>query len=59
MGEERQPLKRSSRKGEGLYVSTVPEKIREIIIDLEKIKIWEPSHRLPFVKHNWIPLKAN
>lgn len=31
------------------------EKVYEIITDMEKIKIWEPSHRLPMVKHEWSP----
>jgi len=38
-----------------VLVFSSPEIVREIITDLEKIKIWEPSHRLPFVKHNWVP----
>ena len=39
-------------------VSAPPEKIKEVITNLESIKIWEPSHRLPFVTHSWIPDKG-
>ena len=39
-------------------VNASPEKIKEVITNIESIKIWEPSHRLPFVSHNWIPAKG-
>jgi len=41
-----------------VLVNASPEKIKEIITNSENIKIWEPSHRLPFVTHNWIPDKG-
>jgi len=31
------------------------QKIYKIITELEKIKIWEPSHGLPMIRHEWIP----
>ena len=39
-------------------VNASPEKIQEVITNIESIKIWEPSHRLPLVSHNWIPDKG-
>jgi len=39
-------------------VSAPPEKIKEVITNLENIKIWESSHKLPFVTHGWIPDKG-
>ena len=39
-------------------VKALPEKIKEVITNIESIKIWEPSHRLPFVTHIWIPDKG-
>jgi len=39
-------------------VNASPEKIKEAITNIESIKIWEPSHGLPFVTHRWIPDKG-
>ncbi len=38
-----------------LNISAPAEKVADLIMDLEKIKIWEPSHNAPFVKHDWKP----
>jgi hypothetical protein len=38
-----------------IWVSVPSGEIKKIITNLENIKIWEPSHRLPFVHHHWIP----
>jgi len=31
------------------------EQVFQIITDLEMIKKWEPSHRFPLVRHEWVP----
>ncbi|WP_456473922.1 hypothetical protein [Candidatus Pyrohabitans sp.] len=35
--------------------SAPPEAVHEVFTSLEKIRIWEPSHGLPFVRHEWSP----
>jgi len=32
-----------------------PESLYEIITNLERIKLWEPSHGLPMIEHEWFP----
>ncbi len=36
-------------------INAKPEKVYGIITDIDKIKIWEPSHKVLFVKHEWLP----
>jgi len=38
--------------------SAAPEAVWEVLTSLEKIKVWEPSHGLPFVAHEWSPSKG-
>ena len=34
-------------------IEATPETVFRIITNLEKIKIWEPSHKVPFISHVW------
>lgn len=31
------------------------EKVYNVITSLEEIKVWEPSHGLPTIRHEWFP----
>ncbi len=39
-------------------IATLTEKVYEIITNIGKIRVWEPSHNLPLVVHEWIPCEG-
>jgi hypothetical protein len=38
-----------------VHVSASPEDVYEALTSMEKIRVWEPSHGLFFVTHEWSP----
>jgi len=38
-----------------VFTTAPPEEVFKVMCRLEMIKVWEPSHRLPSVRHEWSP----
>jgi len=41
-----------------LPIAAPPERVSQIMTSLDQIRIWEPAHRLPFIRHEWIPAEG-